>query len=114
MKKQFKKSMSLFLAVLMLLSSWVWIAPEKASAATISYNLTIFYDVPNKCESGGHCNVWYYPFNSDGTLSTTMKQLETKGTQFSSMFSEADKTTGCKKTVSVPGWPCQVEPVACS
>lgn len=112
MKKQFKKSMSLFLAVLMLLSSWVWIAPEKASAATISYNLTIFYDVPNKCENGGHCNVWYYPFNSDGTLSTTMKQLELNGTQFSSMFNEADETTGCKKTVSVPGWPCKVEPVA--
>ena len=34
MKKQLKKSLSLFLAVLMLLSCWVWVAPEKAKAGT--------------------------------------------------------------------------------
>ena len=32
MKTQLKKSISLFLAVLMVLSCWVWVAPEKASA----------------------------------------------------------------------------------
>lgn len=36
MKKQIKKSLSLFLAVIMLLSCWVWIAPEKADAASPS------------------------------------------------------------------------------
>lgn len=34
MKKYFKKSFSLMLAVLMVLSCWVWIAPTKAEAAT--------------------------------------------------------------------------------
>lgn len=33
LKLQAKKSMSLFLAVLMLMSCWVWVAPEKAAAA---------------------------------------------------------------------------------
>ena len=32
LKTQMKKSISLFLAVLMILSCWVWVAPEKASA----------------------------------------------------------------------------------
>ena len=35
MKTQIKKSISLFLAVLMVLSCWVWVAPEKAEAANI-------------------------------------------------------------------------------
>lgn len=34
MKNQLKKSLSLFLAVLMLLSCWVWVAPQKAEAGT--------------------------------------------------------------------------------
>ncbi|MBQ3137362.1 MAG: InlB B-repeat-containing protein [Clostridia bacterium] len=33
MKKKIKKSLSLFMAVMMLLSCWVWVAPEKAAAA---------------------------------------------------------------------------------
>ena len=36
MKKQIKKSLSLFLAVLMLMTSWVWVAPEKAEGWEIS------------------------------------------------------------------------------
>ena len=36
MKKQLKKSLSLFLAVLMLMTSWVWIAPTKADAADVT------------------------------------------------------------------------------
>lgn len=41
MKKQFKRSMSLFLSVLMLLSCWVWVAPEKAEAAGQKYTVTV-------------------------------------------------------------------------
>lgn len=37
MKKQLKKSLSLFLAVLMMLSCWVWVAPQKASAVAGRY-----------------------------------------------------------------------------
>lgn len=33
MKNQIKKSLSLFMAVLMVLSCWVWVAPQKAEAA---------------------------------------------------------------------------------
>ncbi|MBO5937763.1 MAG: hypothetical protein J6Q79_09180, partial [Clostridia bacterium] len=35
MKTQIKKTLSLFLAVLMVLSCWVWVAPEKAEAGNI-------------------------------------------------------------------------------
>ncbi len=39
----FKKFMSVFMAALMLLSCWVWIAPEKASAAAGSYYVRVYY-----------------------------------------------------------------------
>ena len=34
MKNQFKKSLSLIMAVLMIMSCWVWVAPDKAKAGT--------------------------------------------------------------------------------
>ena len=37
MKKQLRKGLSLFLAVMMLMSAWVWVAPEKAEAAEGGY-----------------------------------------------------------------------------
>ena len=53
MKKQLKKSFSLFLAVLMLMSCWVWVAPQKAEAgAPSSYDVVITTGSDNKnaCE----------------------------------------------------------------
>ena len=44
MKKQFKKSLSLFLAVLMMLSCWVWVAPEKAEAAGEKYYVEVVWN----------------------------------------------------------------------
>ncbi|MDD6526671.1 MAG: hypothetical protein PUF31_02485 [Oscillospiraceae bacterium] len=40
MKKQLRKGLSLFLAVMMLMSAWVWVAPEKAEAAE-GYNYEV-------------------------------------------------------------------------
>ena len=54
MKKYFKKSISLFLAVLMLMSCWVWVAPEKAEAAYTGYTVTITYEVYHPATAGGH------------------------------------------------------------
>ena len=36
----FKKSMSVFMAILMLMSAWVWVAPTEAEAGMISANVT--------------------------------------------------------------------------
>lgn len=66
MKKQIKKSLSLFLAVLMLMTSWVWVAPEKAEAgAPTSYDVVVTTGSDNKnaCEDT-HRIVFYH---RDGT-----------------------------------------------
>ena len=69
MKNQFKKSLSLIMAVLMLMTCWVWVAPSKADAAlNVSYSVTVHFDVINTSENGGHIYIYYYPFNDDGTL----------------------------------------------
>ena len=110
MKKQLKKSFSLFLAVLMLMSCWVWVAPQKAEAATgtySGYSISFSYVVENKVEGGGHIKVYYYPFNADGTLNTS-NMVEYGGKELNSLFSNED---GSSVTVSIPdvgGWPCKV------
>ncbi len=56
MKKQIKKSLSLFMAVMMLLSCWVWVAPEKADAGTISattYTVEIQWTISQRNCDGG-------------------------------------------------------------
>lgn len=111
MKKQIKKSLSLFLAVLMLLTSWVWVAPEKAEAVdTPTYSVTIVYDVVNTAENGGNTQVWYYPFNSDGSLSSTMTSFDISNTPLNSMFHEGNNSSGCTATAEgIPGWPCKIK-----
>lgn len=77
MKNQVKKSLSLIMAVLMLLSCWVWVAPEKASAgAPDNYDVTVEYNVYNG--SSGNDNpdemkveAWYFPKNGTGAESAT-------------------------------------------
>lgn len=44
MKKQLKKSLSLLMAVLMILSCWVWVAPEKAEAAGETYYVQVVWN----------------------------------------------------------------------
>lgn len=74
MKKQFKRSLSLFMTVIMLMTCWVWIAPQKASAANVSYTIDIQYAINNMCEEGGHLKIFYWTFNSNGTVNTGNSQ----------------------------------------
>ncbi len=56
MKTQIKKSLSLFLAVLMILSCWVWVAPEKAEAGSVSattYTVEIQWTISQRNCDGG-------------------------------------------------------------
>lgn len=58
LKLQAKKSMSLFLAVLMLLSCWVWVAPDKAEAGVSKpgskYKLSVYYTITGVGYKSGH------------------------------------------------------------
>ena len=69
-KHQVKKSLSLLMAVLMLMTCWVWVAPDKAEAgAPTSYDVVVTTgsddDCPNACEDT-HRIVFTF---ADGTTS---------------------------------------------
>ncbi len=105
MKNQLKKSLSLIMAVLMVLSCWVWVAPTKAEAASNNYTVTIGYNVTNKCEDGYaelHLRIAYKTNN--GT-SSEIGVAEYSINQDSGKFSETYQTW----PVSVPGFPIYFE-----
>mgnify|MGYP003305301600 CR=1 FL=1 len=65
-KVYFKKTLSLFMAVMMLLSCWVFVAPTEAEAAVeVSYQITLDWDF-NVDNRAGHIAVSYYKFSDDG------------------------------------------------
>lgn len=77
MKKQIKKGVSLFLAVLMLLSCWVWVAPEKAAAADTPYRLSITYYIDDPVNAGtANLIVKHKNKNGTGTETTTTNDVE--------------------------------------
>ena len=103
-----KKTLSVFLAVLMVLTAWVWVAPTEASAAAGSYYVKITwkctdagddYDVAysgfaNKTK--GNCagiSLYYKSNNGTGTESEKywdfQTRMKTKGT-----YTEADTISG--------------------
>ena len=75
--KTLKKSLSLFLAVVMLLSCWVWVAPEKAEAAApTNYDVTITGNVGNAVDNESYIYIGGQQFDftnakKDGSLSQT-------------------------------------------
>lgn len=104
MKKELKKSLSLFLAVIMLLSCWVWVEPQKAMAAGPSYNLKLKIEVTGS-GTGGDCKIYYHPWKSDGTLdtSTYTEYDDSKSQAFVSMFYGNDTYEA-----DIPGFPARI------
>lgn len=78
MKKQLKKSFSLFLAVIMLMSCWVWVAPQKAEAgAPNNYTVEISFDVSDACNGGEvRADVTHISNNGTGSATTTSWALD--------------------------------------
>ena len=89
---QAKKSMSLFLAVLMLLSCWVWVAPQEAKveAAQITpsnvYKVKVGYNITVRDATGGHLKYKTVSNHGWGTengevahISSMPSDLKTKG-----------------------------------
>lgn len=102
MKNQFKKSISLIMAVLMVLSCWVWIAPTKAEAAGGSYNVTVHVDVTNKADqsqSSGRAVITYVTNNGYGEKKTEYYENR------SIFTSEGQKDNW---VIAVPGFPVSV------
>ena len=78
MKKQMKKSFSLFLAVLMLMSCWVWVAPQKAEAAAPNnYTVELNFTVSDACNGGEvRADVTHVANNGTGSATTTSWALD--------------------------------------
>ncbi len=78
MKNQLKKSLSLLMAVLMMLSCWVWIAPDKAEAgAPTNYTVEISFKVSDACNGGEvRADVTHIANNGTGSSTTTSWALD--------------------------------------
>lgn len=100
MKTLLKKSISLFLTVLMLLSCWVWVAPEKAEAAQITpaekYSVEIIYSVSD-AGNGGNVQCDYVTNNGTGTSSG-----------YTTVINSSNMNNG-KDTFTVAGWPKKIK-----
>ncbi len=87
MKTQIKKSISLFLAVLMLMSCWVWVAPEEAEAGNISatnYKVEINFTISKKDYNSGNIQ---YKTSGNGWGTQSSKQI----------YINSFSTEGCNK-----------------
>ncbi len=104
-----KKTLSVFLSVLMLLTCWVFVAPEKAEAATeiaLSYPVTINFNVTTELKNGGNVQVLYKKVMSDGTLSETTYDDFYLTTSFSGSGCTAVKD-GYSLSANCPGFPVE-------
>lgn len=106
MKNQLKKSLSLLMAVLMILSCWVWVAPEKASAAG-TYSVSFDFYVENQATDGGHIYLYYHPWKADGSGIDTNQRVKYEGTETNSCFREENKTYVTYDIPAVDGFPCE-------
>lgn len=107
MKKALKRTLSLMLTVVMLVSCWVFFAPTESTAATAgSYTVKLTIRVEDNSDSD-HVNGYYYRVyykSNNGTGSETGDYVEFSKSDLSSVYTASNGST---KTVSksVPGFP---------
>ncbi|MBQ4348574.1 MAG: InlB B-repeat-containing protein [Clostridia bacterium] len=108
MKNKLKKSLSLIMTVLMVLSCWVWVAPTEAEAATSNYTVRIYFNIGNggwggaadARPDGSNITISYISDNGTGTETS---QAFDKGQLWSS-----DNVSGAYIDCVVPGWPSSI------
>ncbi len=105
-KTYFKKALSLIMAVVMIMSCWVWIAPQKAEAVVGKYDVTIKFNLEDDDAVGGHVVIWYYPLKADGSGFDTSNTTQ-KHEVASSLKGAAAKDHEYTQTIN--GWPWRLE-----
>ncbi len=83
LKQYAKKTLALFMAVMMLMTCWVFVAPEKAEAYKTTYDVKVTVSDVNKCEDT-HRIVFY---NSAGTADERNWSYPANGTNGTETFS---------------------------
>ncbi len=109
MKKQIKKSLSLMLAVLMVLSCWVWVAPTKAEAADTYYPIKVGFKINNSADGDGDLvefKVFYKTDNGTGSTEIQHPVFQFKSGD-NGGFDEGDEFI--LDLSGVPGFPTRVE-----
>jgi len=101
-----KKALSVFMAIMMLMTAWVWVAPTEASAATAgNYKVRITWQVNNtkdysnsftgtETEDGARAGIilYYKSNNGSGTQSSMYWCLDS--TNYGGTYVSAEKSTG--------------------
>ena len=112
MKTLFKKSISLFLTVLMIMSCWVWVAPEQAEAANIDttdvYKVTVYWNLADRKGTYTGGNIKYktvsnYGYGSESSEKTALSSLGsylTNNKDYSYSF-DVPKTDGFPTVVKI-------------
>ncbi len=98
MKNKIKKSLSLIMAVLMVLSCWVWIAPEKAEAGLSSYTFKVKAYIDNPAESV-KVTISYWTNNGTGTQTSQ---------EFTWGDAQSKEKSDDEESWTVPGWPYHI------
>ncbi|MBQ7296291.1 MAG: hypothetical protein IJW86_08915 [Clostridia bacterium] len=71
-KTYFKKALSLIMAVMMIMSCWVWVAPQKAEAATAgNYYCKLDINTTDTCKGWDVCKIVIYYKSENGTGTET-------------------------------------------
>lgn len=107
-----KKTLSVFLAVMMLMTCWVFFPSEHnhASAASVSITYPVKIKFKNNTSNpSGHMIVYYYSINDDGSVD--MSSNNDPVTVISSITgngygASSEHTAG---PFNIPGWPYKVE-----
>lgn len=101
LKTYAKKSMSLLMAVLMLMTCWVFVAPEKAEAAAPdNYVVTMDFSVSDACNgANATATVYYMPNNGTGTETSTTWNLDQL---------ESTEGTYSLSSSGIGGWPSRI------
>ncbi|MBR2417758.1 MAG: hypothetical protein IKB12_03910, partial [Clostridia bacterium] len=98
-----KKTLSVFLAVLMVLTAWVWVAPQKAEAANGSYYVKITWKCVNKRTYDNNYTGYSNRGNGQCGLSLFYKSNNGRGTE-SEVYWNIGKGTSGSTGVSNTGW----------
>ena len=102
-----KKALSVFMAVMMVMTAWVFFEPMEAEAAAGSYTVKVIINVTNKADNQGsiqssYFEVSYRPNNGTSAVSTSKVTYDLRANWTSCLNSTGTKTITIN---NVPGFP---------